>query len=440
MLEIIYKKILTLKRNIYQSRFQKSVFIMGTGTLFTQIIGVISSPIIARLYSPSDYGILALFVSILSICIVMSSLRYEISLPLQKEDGAAANILALCILLLFANSIIFSLILYLVGSIIDINTYFALNTIKPYFWLLTIGFLGAGLYNILNYWVIRQGDYSRITATRINQTISGVASKILMGLFLFGPLGLILGHVISQIVGINTFIMRMLKKDRARFSLITYRDMKSVAKQNSNFPLFLLPASILNSITLASPVIMLSSIYGLEVTGWYSFAYGILVSPGLFISASMSQVYYGELSIRIREKKETLTLFLSATRKLALIGIPLIGIPALLAPLFFPIVFGDNWKVAGLYCLPLSLMAIAAFCVSPTVHLSAFGYNHWQLLWDISRLSLVISGFFITIYLKLSPMESLFIFSFTMTLLYLVHFFMNIRAIKNNIHDNTTKP
>ncbi len=409
---------------------------MGGGTLLAQIIGLISTPIVTRLYLPSDFGVLALFISFISIIVVAASFRYENAYPIQKDEKCAVNLFALCILLLIVNTIILSVILYLGGD--KISTYFGLVSIKPYFWLLVVGFSGSGLNNIYNYWAIRQREYSVITYIKIYQTVSGSISKILMGFFLFGPLGLIISFLISQIIGINTYMRKMLKKEETDFSFINYKDIKSVARQNSSFPIYSLPSSIFNSITLALPVIMLSSIYGLEVTGMYSLAYGVLVSPVSFISASISQVYNGELSKMIREKKETLTFFLSTIRKLAFIGVPLIGIPAILAPFIFPILFGDIWKDAGWYCIPLSLTVFSAFCVSTTVNLSVFKYNHWQLYWDISRFLLIISGFLIAKYQNFSPLESLLIFSLIMTLLYFIHVLLNICVMKIRMIEDTT--
>src|SRR5574341_680052 len=277
----VYYYILNYYEKVSRSYFGKSVFILGGGTLLAQIIGLISAPIVTRLYRPSDFGVLALFISFVSITVVTVSFRYENAYPLQKGEREAINVFALCIFLLIANSIILSLILYLLGD--KISAYFDLNQIKPYFWLLVVGFSGAGLNNIYNYWAMRNREYSIITYIKIYQTVSGSIGKILMGLFLFGPIGLIFSYLISQIIGVNTYMRRMLKKDRVNFSLISYKDMKSAARQNLSFPLFTLPASIFNSITLALPVIMLSSIYGLEVTGWYSLAHLVLVSSLSFI-------------------------------------------------------------------------------------------------------------------------------------------------------------
>ena len=48
----------------YQSKFFKNFLILFKGSFLAQLIPLFFSPIIARIYTPEQFGILALFVSI----------------------------------------------------------------------------------------------------------------------------------------------------------------------------------------------------------------------------------------------------------------------------------------------------------------------------------------------------------------------------------------
>jgi O-antigen/teichoic acid export membrane protein len=178
------------------------------------------------------------------------------------------------------------------------------------------------------------------------------------------------------------------------------------------------------------PIFMLSAIYGLNVMGMYAFAYELLILPSSLISTSMLQVYYAEVSNMMRENSQEIkNLYIATTRKLLLIGIPLIIIPCLLAPFFFPLIFGPQWKEAGMYCLPLAILALANFVVSPTSMLSGYGFNHWTLIWDISRTLLVFASFYVIQVLALPIMMALFIYSCVMAFMYGVNYLLNLKAI-----------
>ena len=73
------------------SAFATDVLKLVTGTTFAQIIAVLASPLLTRLYGPEAFGFLALFTSITSIIGVIACMRYELAIMLPKTDEEAAN-------------------------------------------------------------------------------------------------------------------------------------------------------------------------------------------------------------------------------------------------------------------------------------------------------------------------------------------------------------
>lgn len=111
-------------------------------------------------------------------------------------------------------------------------------------------------------------------------------------------------------------------------------------------------------------------------------------------------------------------------------GAPIIMTGAIISPILFPIVFGSAWKDAGMFVLPLSFYLVAQFVVSSTDRLEMYGYNHWELAWNISRTASVLSGFYIAILFNLSAIATILLFSLIMTVMYVICYFLNIKAIK----------
>lgn len=427
-----------VKKNAYVTRalafilnnpLYKGVLILGSGTAVAQTIGIITMPIITRLYTPSDLGILAVYSSILAIVGIGATLRYEYAYSLPKKDEDAANLFGLCLVLLSVTTTVFALILLFGGELL-IDT-FNLSSIKKYFWFLLAGFFGMGLYTILNYWAIRQRDYERITYTKINQGAGGSACKILLGILSFGPMGLIIGHIISQIAGIGTLARAMWKKERENLKTISLSGMKSVAKTYKSFPIFNFPASIVNTMSLQLPPLILLTLYDSQTVGFYALAQMLIVLPGSVISGSMGQAYLGEASKMVREgSRELRSLYIKTIKHLSMIAVPLIGIPALCAPFIFPIIFGEAWAEAGWYCWPLAVMVIAGFVVSPTTKLSIYGYNHWLLMWDFTRVFGVIISFYLSYLFKLPIILTITTYSSVMFVMYIIAIQLNLKAIK----------
>lgn len=428
-----------VKRNPYASQaiefilnnpLYKGVLILGSGTAVAQLIGIVTMPIITRLYTPSDLGVLTIYSSVLAIFGVGATLRYEFAYALPRRDEDAANLLGLCLVLLFITTGAFGLILLfgrdLLTSIVDISS------IEQYLWFLLIGFFGAGLYTTLNYWAIRQRDYGRITYTKINQGAGGAICKILLGIFSFGPLGLILGHIVSQIAGVGTLARAAWRKERRNLKTISLSRMMSVARTYRSFPMFNFPASVVNTMALQLPPLMLLALYDSQVVGFYALANTLVVLPGSLISSSMGQAYFGEASKMVRERSQELrSLYVRTLKHLSIIAVPLIGIPALCAPFVVPFIFGEAWAEAGWYCWPLALMVISAFIVSPTSRMDIYGYNHWKLIWDVARVVSILTGFYVSQLLILPIFSTLAIYSLVVLSMYIILVVLELRAIDN---------
>jgi len=407
----------------------KGVIIISSGTTIAQITTIIFAPIITRIYPPAIYGTLAVFGSLVSILIVGGSLKYETAIPLPEKDKDAEYLLILSFLIVCTFSIFLFIILTVWGGYLA--GVFHFESILPYYWLLCIGFFGTSLFQILLNWTLRSKDYIQITRTRIMQGICGSVSKIIFGLCSFGSFGLICGEIIGRVVGIGTLGKPILPKIKVTIKDFDLYTLRSLAKRYRQFPLFSLPAGFINEISLQAPTLLLSTMFGFETVGLYSLSYSMLVLPVSLVSRSIGQVYYGESAELFRQKSDKiLPLYLKTTKELFMFGAPLILFGALVFPILFPLIFGSAWKDAGIFSLPLSILVISNFVVGSTDRLELYGYNHWELAWNISRTFLVLVGFFLAFQFKLSPVATILVYSVIVTIMYAMCFILNIMAIK----------
>ena len=221
--------------------------------------------------------------------------------------------------------------------------------------------------------------------------------------------------------------------------MISLSGMKHAAQTYKSFPMYNLPASIVNTMSLQLPPIMFLAIYDAQTAGLYALAHMLVVQPGSVISESMGQAFLGEASKMVREKSNELSsLYIRTLKDLFSIGVPLIGIPAMFAPFIMPIIFGEAWAEAGWYCWPLGLMVIVGFAASPTSKLTIYGYNHWQLMWDVIRVFAILLGFYGCLLLGLSVIYTLTVYAMICVVLYFKLIYLNILAI--NRLENRLKP
>lgn len=83
-----------------------SVFILTTGTALAQLLAALASPVLTRLYSPKEFGLLSAYIAILSLISLYGTLQYENAITIPKEDSDAADVLVLSFIILLMVSII----------------------------------------------------------------------------------------------------------------------------------------------------------------------------------------------------------------------------------------------------------------------------------------------------------------------------------------------
>ena len=233
----MWEKITEFKNKILIDPLAKGIFIIASGSAIAQIIGVVTMPVITRLYSPADFGVLGLFTAVLSVLIFAGGFRYDTAFPLPKDDKDAANLFIFFLILLSISTLCFCIILFLFGDFIF--SIFHLEILKSYLILLIICFFGWSLYGGLSSWVSRYREYTRITYTIISQSFGGATSKIILGILSAGPIGLLIGFVLFHILGIGSLLRYMWENDRHFFEDILWSRMTKVAKQYIQFPLFI---------------------------------------------------------------------------------------------------------------------------------------------------------------------------------------------------------
>jgi len=113
-------------------RFVRSAAVLVSGTAAGQALVILSSPILTRFYSPGDFGVLAVYAAVLAFVVRISSLRYELAIPLPRTDGSAANLLtlSLCVLGLIVALTSLAVVLFGESLIKWLNT----PAFEPYRW------------------------------------------------------------------------------------------------------------------------------------------------------------------------------------------------------------------------------------------------------------------------------------------------------------------
>jgi len=353
-----YKKILSKFKP--KSDFTRNVLILLTGTTIAQVIPIVISPILTRLYTPEDFGVLALFISITSILGNIASGRYELAIMLPKKDGDAINIATLGIFITTVFSFILLLIILFFHSYI-LNL---LNNkeISPWLYSIPLVVFLTGLYNVLNYWNNRKKHYKNLAKASILKSVVGSIIQLILGFFKVGATGLISGQIISQMF-VNGILLKNLIKEKVVLKKLNKSKIIILGKKYKNFPLYSMPSGVINTLSLQLPILILSKYFDIKFIGMFSLSQRVLSLPISFIGSSVGQVFFQKASVS--NAQELQILIINTIRKLFFLGLIPFSILLVYGDLIFSFIFGKNWLIAGYISQILSVWLFIVFCVSP---------------------------------------------------------------------------
>lgn len=419
-----------IKRILPKGRFQRSVALMAGGSFLSLAILAVATPITTRLYTPADYGVLAVYTGAVNLLCIVASGRYELSIPLPENKYAAANLLVLSLAItVFFSAIVALGIFFGAGALLS---RFNAAAMAPYLWLLPVSMIAIGGYQALSYWAVRNKKFGDLARTKLNQSLGANAVVLGLGVMRAGPIGLLLGLLVSHSAGIGTLIKPLLAEGRDYLSNIKLSEMRRLMVVYRKFPLLSAPSSLFNSAACSLPPILLASFYNREVAGLFGLAMKIVGVPGMLLCKAVSQAYLGEIAESVREcRGDVATIFSSVTKKLMKASLLVIAFGCI-SPYIFGFVFGKSWQQAGLYSAFLSIFAAAELVVSPiSTVVIVFERQDLQMLGDVTRCILVVLAIYVPHRLGMSAEVAVACYSAIMVITY-IGYYLIYRWVASN--------
>lgn len=348
---------------IRASEFYKNVLTLVSGTAIAQTIPVLISPLLTRLYSPSDFGLIALYLAIVNIFVIVATGRYNLAIMLPEDEKEASDLRYLSIYINFLVSIILFLIILFFNH--QITSILDNDDISVWLYFIPLSVFIRALFQIYQYYENRRKHYKSISFANVSQSLWTSLTRAGMGFMHLGNFGMIVSSIIGAITGSLHIRYLSSKKDIIKYQKPSLDSLKIVAKRFKKFPLFTMPSNGLNTISVQIPVILLTRFFSSSIVGFYSFSHRMLSMPMFIIGRSFAQVYFQKASTLRNKKKELANFTYSVYKKLLIIGIIPMSIIGVWGDYIFSFVFGSEWVIAGVYSQFLSIWFLFNFISSP---------------------------------------------------------------------------
>lgn len=414
-------------KKLFQNKSLKNVMVLTSGTVLSQILPILFFPILSRLYTPADYGVLGLFMSISMLLMVMSNLQLNYAILIPKEDAEALKVLMTGLHLIIFFTIISLLLVIAFGGYI--SQLLASPELRLWLYLLPVTVLFSGANIQLSAWFNRTGQFKVISTSRVTTSVVTILFSLVLSFFIVGPGGLVISYLVGNLI---SFSMLVYSHKRTHiFYFIPLTELKSVLHVHRNFPLYTLPTELISNFAQQLPMFIFSMYSGVQSVGWFSRSRQILGLPINYISSSISEVYKQKASEAYRNNPAALRpLFLKTLGYLFVFSIIPFLVIGLLSPPLFAFFFGENWRQAGVFTQCLALMYFFKFVISPlTFNFYLFGKQRIDLILHILIIILTTGALYLGFFIYHSDLSALILFSIFYAFMYLIYGIMSYQFV-----------
>jgi O-antigen/teichoic acid export membrane protein len=351
-----------------------------------QAILLLSSPLLTRLYTPDQFGLLAVYSGTITILSVFATLGYDSVIPLPRRDDIAASALALSLLCVAVVSTLCAVGLEFGGAYIA--RVFDTPELIDVAWLIPLGVAGIGSLTAITQWNVRRQRFRIVARVKVIQAASQTGIQILSAGTPIATFGLILGSLIGQTAGLGSSIRRCYEIDASLIHHVTWKRVGFLARYYWKFPTLSIWGSMAYSANNHAPAIIMFWMFGLSTSGFYMLAQRIGMMPVLLLSTAMNQAIYRTLATSKKKPQQVGQAVVEPIRMMMSIVIAPAILAATIVPYAMGVVFGSTWEEAGYYLrwmAPWPAITLIFGVMSPVP--SVMGLQKMAVFFQVSSLT-----------------------------------------------------
>ena len=389
-----------MNQNVSQIWHSPSIRNVGkllSANIFAQALSLLIYPLLTRLFTPENFGLMSLFLSISGVLVIVATAEYHYAIVLPKEEEKARSLAQLC------GFIVACVVIFLCLTIPfsrGIAALFKAPELAHWWWAMPVSVAVMAVWNILNYLYIRSQSFTKISSYLISQSVVNAGAKLSFGWLGWLSGGLIIGSIVGPFCAIVWHVVAGWKQRFRQLFVINRPAVHEMAKEYRNFPCFSLPKSLVNTFSMNLPTFLLTPVFGLENVGFWSLALMVSFQPVNIIARSIYQVFYQKVAVLVQQRQSIRGVIWAYTWKMGLVMI--VGLAALygLLPWLVTTLFGAKWLVSATlirYLYPMIGLTIlsSVLCFLPDV----FGRQRGAFVLEVINLALLLIALSIGIYL-----------------------------------------
>jgi O-antigen/teichoic acid export membrane protein len=332
----------------------RDAFIVGSGSVGAQLFAILLIPVITRMFSVSNFGVMTTFTAVTVTVAVFGNGSYDQAINLPKEGSKAWSLFCLCI----AIASVFSSAVFLVTIIFEhkISQFIFGVAHSKLVFLVPLTVLSYNINIAMLFLTIRMRGFKMLSGSAFLGTAANQGSKVAGGWLLGDKLWLLVtGSFLQSCIPcffLGAYIFRKMPKDIIR--LPGKSELRALMVEYKNFPLYSTWVEFLLNLNRNITIILLAAAYSSAVVGIYGLANNVFRLPLSIIGDSFRQVCLPRFSALMNDKMPIRGLFVKVLLGIAVLVVIPFAVIIAFGPQLFSLVFGQRWAEAGAYARIIS--------------------------------------------------------------------------------------
>jgi O-antigen/teichoic acid export membrane protein len=338
-----------------KSNFARNIVQIAAGSAFSQLILIGSTPVLTRLYDPSEFGALALFSSAYAFIVGLFTLKYDYAIILPEDDGVARELTTLCLCLALAMGIVG------IAGLAAAKYGFG-QELAWYFFLVPVASVLGTAYTCAQQWAARARNYRRSSQSQVVNAVTNVGVVLALAASGWTFTGRL---VVGYTLGLSAATVFLAGHGWRHGRFASVRTLVARAREFKRFPLFVLPTFLLATGSANTAPFVLRALFRIEEVGFYAVANRFLLAPSSLVGGAISEAFRAEFVSLHKLGGDTSRLFQKTLRTLLLVAVPVFGALMVLAPTLFEFLLGASFAPSGLVVRYISVGVCAQFVAQP---------------------------------------------------------------------------
>lgn len=212
--------------------------------------------------------------------------------------------------------------------------------------------------------------------------------------------------------------------------------MRKAAWRHRGFAMYRVPSQFLLVFSSQAPLLFMGLLFDAEITGQLALAILAVTLPVSLLGHTTAKAFYAEASkLGPKQPRELRAMLFDVLKRLAALAV----IPALVLMIFgaelFPLVFGSNWGLAGVFASSLAIFMLFQFLQAPAAHVFFLFDGQRSLLFlNLQRTILIVATFGLAHYVGWSAVATIWCYSLVLAVHYGLSIIYAVRFIPNEVN------